>query len=147
MGEGTVNIDLQILLDATASMGTALNAMSQSMIELIDNIQTQINAETGFDAVLRVGVVAYRDPHWTDAPTENDFIAFSTNNAAVDAFLSNLAPIGGGDLPEDVNGGLKIMLDQEWTSEHKFIVHITDAGMLGETGPDPAGLMYQDLFA
>jgi len=144
--EGTTNIDLQILLDATGSMGAALSAMSQSLIEMIDNIQTEIKTQTGFDAALRVGAVAYRDPLWAEAPTDNEHIAFTTVNSEIDAFLASLAPNGGGDMPEDVNGGLRIMLDQEWTSEHKFIIHITDAGMLGENGPDPAGIMYQDLF-
>lgn len=142
--EMPVNIDIQILLDATGSMGAALQAMSASMIAMLDNISVNVKSQTELDAILRVGVVGYRDPF---AGAENEFIAFTEDNAAVDAFLSNLQAMGGGDWPEDVNGGLKIMLDQDWTSEHKFIIHITDAPALGASGPDAAGIMYQDLFA
>merc|ERR1719325_215362 len=141
---GTVEIDMQILMDATGSMGSEIDAMSNALIDMLDNIVADVKADTGFDALLRVGVVGYRDPF---AGAENEFIPFTTDNAAVDQFLSNLAATGGGDQPEDVNGGLKIMLDQEWTSEHKFIVHVADATALGIPAPDAAGIDHADLFA
>jgi len=141
---GTVEIDMQILMDATGSMGSEIDAMSNALIDMLDNIVADVKADTGFDALLRVGVVGYRDPF---VGAENEFIPFTTDNAAVDQFLSNLAATGGGDHPEDVNGGLKIMLDQEWTSEHKFIVHVADATALGIPAPDAAGIDYADLFA
>jgi len=141
---GTVEIDMQILMDATGSMSSSIQAMSNAVIEMLDNIVADVKADTGFDAILRVGVVGYRDPFVGD---ESEFIPFTFDNAAVDQFLGNLAAVGGGDTEEDVNGGLKIMLDQEWTSEHKFIVHIADANGLGIPAPDAAGIDYADLFA
>jgi len=141
---GTVEIDMQILMDATGSMSASIEAMSNALIEMLDNIVADVKADTGFDAILRVGVVGYRDPF---ANAESEFISFTTDNAAVKQFLENLAALGGGDLPEDVNGGLKIMLDQEWTSEHKFIVHVSDATALGIPAPDADGVDYADLFS
>jgi len=145
---GNVEIDLQILLDATASMSDSIEAMSNALIDMIDNIIADVKAETGFDAHLRVGVVAYRDPlASSSAQNQHEFIPFTTDNAAVDAFLSGVQATGGGSIPEDVNGGLVIALGQAWTSEHKFIVHITDAPARGIPAPDAAGINYADLFA
>jgi hypothetical protein len=151
--EGRVPIDLQILLDATFSMSSSIEALKAAFIDMIDNIVTEVRNQVGFEAELRVGVVAYRDPN-ESTPSEHK--VFSTLLNEVEAFINTIRPINGGQIPEDVNGGLRIILDQDWQAEQRFIVHISDA--VGKPGvfqggkwilqdqPDEDGLHWRTLF-
>jgi len=43
------------------------------------------------------------------------------------SFLDSVKAMGGGDLPEDVNGGLREVLKLEWASSTKCLIHFGDS--------------------
>ena len=72
-------------------------------------------------------------------------------------FISKVNATGGGDWPEDVTGGLRACLDQDWSIvSKKQVFHIFDApchgkkyhGGGGDDYPDgcPKGLVLEDLM-
>ena len=55
-------------------------------------------------------------------------LPFSDKIDEVKTYISKVCAIGGNDLPEDMQGGLKLCLLQDWTEEAiKRVVIITDA--------------------
>ena len=55
-------------------------------------------------------------------------LPFSDNIDEVKTYISKVSAIGGDDIPEDMQGGLKLCLLQGWTEEAiKRVVIITDA--------------------
>lgn len=83
-------------------------------------------------------------------------MAFNENIDEVRDFINKAQAIGGADAPEDVQGGLKLCLLQDWTEEAaKRCVLITDAPPHGRQyhkhGDDypngsPEGLVLEDLM-
>ncbi len=48
------------------------------------------------------------------------------------AFIDKLAAFGGADLPEDLAGGIKAGREQNWKSEARYCVIVTDAPCHGK---------------
>lgn len=75
--------------------------------------------------LVRVTVVGYRD-HGDRRRFEVK--PFTTDIRSVKDFIGCLYAEGGGDAPEDVVGGLKLLLMQEWTKKaYKRVIMICDA--------------------
>ena len=84
--------------------------------------------------LVRVTVVGYRD-HGDRRRFEVK--PFTTDIQSVKDFIGQLYAEGGGDAPEDVVGGLKLLTMQEWTKKaYKRVIMICDA--------PPHGLEYHD---
>jgi len=47
-------------------------------------------------------------------------------------FLTGVKPAGGGDAPEDINGGLREVLKLEWANPTKCLIHFADAPCHGK---------------
>lgn len=74
---------------------------------------------------IRVGFVGYRDHKDTERFT---ILPFTEDLEAVKAHINKTHAEGGGDMPEDVVGGLKMCLNQDWTEEAtKKVFLICDA--------------------
>lgn len=74
---------------------------------------------------IRISFVGYRDIN-----DKNIFyhLPFNTDVGLVKEVIGRVKADGGDDIPEDVQGGLKMALMQDWTEEAiKRIVLITDA--------------------
>ena len=80
----------------------------------------------------RIGIVAYRD--FDDG--EPQVLDFVTSSSEARAFMPTVRAYGGGDIPEDVQGGLKRALSLSWGPDAsvcegelvtRLIVHIADA--------------------
>ncbi|KAM0259347.1 hypothetical protein ACHAQJ_003379 [Trichoderma viride] len=99
--------DLLLLMDATASMGTFVEALNKSLPEVIS-----ISALTG--CFERIGVLAYRDycetqlTEWSGwcSPAAKVQGADVVSQDAVLEMARNILPIGGGDWPEAAKTGL-----------------------------------------
>ena len=78
----------------------------------------------------------------------------------MESFLSSLEAIGGGDVPEDVLGGMRQATLASWEQQARLLVHIADAPSHGsnlhqlaekwddyfEPGTEPHGLTYEPLL-
>jgi hypothetical protein len=69
-------------------------------------------------------VVGYKDHQ--DTPNIQ-FFDFARSTDRVHSFLSALKATGGGDVPEDVLGGIRQALNASWKSPTRCIIHIADA--------------------
>ena len=124
--EGNPGVDFCVMLDCTASMGGYID-MSRSKIKDIIKQVKDLYAESE----IRVAVAAYRDIG--DKPG-NELFKFSDDIDQAKAFLDRLGASGGGDAPEDVNGGFQMALYQlEWKNPVRIIIHVADAPCHGQT--------------
>ena len=103
---------------------------------------------------IRVCFVGYRDIKDRD---RFRVCGFSDDISMVKQFIASTNAEGGGDMPEDLQGGLKLALLQDWTAEAaKRVFIITDAPCHGNKyhaggGDDypkgsPDGLILEDLM-
>ena len=99
--------DLLFLIDCTASMSGHIHAAKTQVIRIVDAV-----SEAFFgDAEIRISVVGYRDHK--DRPNIQ-FLDFVHSAERVRTFLAGLKATGGGDLPEDVLGGIRQALGASW---------------------------------
>jgi len=116
--------DLLVVTDATASMGSYLQALNNSLPEII-----RISALTG--CFSRIGVVAYRDycggrlTEWSGWYTPGG--ADPGGATALLAFVKNLRPAYGGDWPEATKTGLACAYQHMREDAKTCIVLYTDA--------------------
>jgi hypothetical protein len=90
-------LDLCLLLDCTGSMSSWIQRSKDTLHEIIDTVKA---ANPGL--AIRVCFVGYRDVQ--DNPRFS-IHEFSEDIAQVKKFISGVQATGGGDWPEDVQGG------------------------------------------
>ena len=146
--------DLLFLIDTTGSMCSYINAAKDQVKSIVDDIKTSFLNESN----VRVAVVGYKDH--TDSPNVQ-FLDFTPSAEQVRQFLDRLDANGGGDLPEDVLGGVHRALNASWKQQTRCIIHIADAPPHGRSlhdldaredrypnpGSEPHGLTYEPLLA
>ena len=100
-------LELGLLLDCTSSMSTWIERSKKTLQEIISNV---VSSTDGLK--VRVCFVGYRD----HCDTERFAIhPFTDDITKIKDYISKVGAIGGGDFPEDVVGGLRKCLDQNWT--------------------------------
>lgn len=92
-------------MDCTSSMSSWLQKAKDTLIEIIDNVIKECEDEG--DLKVRVCFVGYRDIKDSQRFT---VLEFTDDLKAAKEFIQKTPAEGGGDLPEDVQGGLKITL-------------------------------------
>ncbi|CAF9906492.1 MAG: hypothetical protein GOMPHAMPRED_004743 [Gomphillus americanus] len=151
--KSTCSSDLLFLIDCTSSMRNSIVAVKENVKKIV----TDISAAFYDESKIRVAVVAYRDH--TDNPNIQA-LDFTTSTEQVFLFLTGLEATGGGDIPEDVLGGVNRALNMSWEQPTRCLVHIADAPPHGrvfqdppfdadrypEAGREPHGLLYEPLF-
>lgn len=118
--------DLLFLIDTTASMGSHIKAAKEQVKSIVRDIEMAFFNE----AEVRMAVVGYKDH--SDHPNI-EFLDFTPSADEVRSFIDKLAATGGGDIPEDVLGGLQQALNASWKQKTRCIVHIADAPPHGRT--------------
>lgn len=114
--------DVVFLLDASCSMQDDLDAVRARIDELLD--------QAGDGA--RAGLVLYRDQNvdgssWYER--KSDLVR--TSDAGLRSSLDAVTASGGGDIPESLYDAVTRVLEtQEWTSDDRSIMVLTDAGPL-----------------
>jgi len=101
-------LELGLLCDCTSSMHSWIDRAKKTLLEIISNV---VSSTDNLD--VRVSFIGYRD----HCDSERFSIQpFSNDITKVRDFIANVRAMGGGDLPEDVVGGLRKCLDQDWTA-------------------------------
>jgi hypothetical protein len=145
--------DLLFLIDTTGSMWSYINAAKEQVKSIVDDIKKAFLNESQ----VRVAVVSYKD-HNDDPNIE--FLDFTPSADRVHQFLDRLNACGGGDVPEDVLGGVHRALNASWKQQTRCIIHIADAPPHGRLlhdlddsqdcyanpGSEPHGLTYEPLL-
>lgn len=126
------SIDVCLLIDATGSMSTWIEAARATALSTAEQIRAKVPG-----AKYRLGYVAYRD--LCDGDTRFDIGALSEDVSAVQAAFGRVSASGGGDTPEDVAGGMHHTLQLAWSADTKIAILIADApahGFMGSSGGD-----------
>lgn len=108
-------LDLVLLLDATGSMANELDILKSGLNEMA----TEFNFQTD-STIFRYGFVVYRDQEKSDSiqlfGLTNDWGLFAEN-------LITVTAVGGGDYPENLNGGLyQAVTSINWNPEAKHVL-------------------------
>ena len=97
-------VDIAFVVDATGSMGDEMRYLGREMIDVMSRAGDSLA-----DADLRIGAVVYRDK-------EDEFLtrreAFDSNPIPARNLLNLTKATGGGDIPEAVDAGLWVGLDE-----------------------------------
>lgn len=113
-------LDLCLLLDCTGSMSSWIQRSKDTLKEIIDNVKSD-----NPDLDVRVCFVGYRDIQ--DKPRFS-IHEFTTDLDKIKKYISGVNASGGGDFPEDVQGGFHEALKQDWEANSvKMAFHIFDA--------------------
>lgn len=116
-------LELCLIMDCTGSMGPWIEKAKKTINEIID--KTIKECEEDGDLKCRVSFVGYRD---ISDSRRFEVKEFTADIDSVKNYISRIEASGGADLPEDMQGGLKVCLFQDWTEEAaKRAVLITDA--------------------
>ena len=101
-------LELGLLLDCTSSMWSWIDRAKKTLTEIVNNTVASCEG-----LKVRVCFVGYRDI--------KDRVRFSIHEFTDDIdkiikFIADVRAEGGGDLPEDVAGGLRKCLDENWSA-------------------------------
>lgn len=94
------SLDMMFIIDCTGSMGSWIEACKKEIRSIIDCVRNQ-----HFNIKIRVSIVAYRDH--CDGKDIEEICPFTDDIETCSIFLKKLVAKGGGDMPEDVAGGLE----------------------------------------
>lgn len=131
-----------------------INRAKETLSEVIDSVVQESKEEGENPLIVRVCFIGFRD-HKDDE--RFSVCPFTEDVQTVKDFMNNCIAEGGKDIPEDVVGGLKMCLLQDWTSDSiKKVFMIGDAPCHGKkyTGDlddhypsvSPEGLTIEDLM-
>ncbi|KAL4439708.1 hypothetical protein ABPG75_002709 [Micractinium tetrahymenae] len=151
-------VDICIMMDITGSMGRCIEAVKTKAVEILE-LAPRLHS----GAITRLSFVGYRDfppessndcPHFTVV----DFVE-KNNFRDLEMVIMGMRAGGGGDA-EDVTGALKKVLQLNWRSSTRLVIHFGDAPCHGDeyhdghpvNGPDaypdgnPDGLVPEELL-
>jgi len=114
--------DLLILMDVTGSMYAWLEEAKTKATGIVRDIEDATRSH------VRLGFVGYRD--YVDGDGRIVVSRISSKRKGFLAVVGGINAEGGGDIPEDVAGGLRMCGrggDVGWASPVKHIVHFGDA--------------------
>jgi len=141
-------VELCFIMDATGSMGSYIAMCQQKVGEIVD-IVTNDNPQT----TIKIAFVAYWDH--TDKEKVRVY-PFTTDVSLLKKNISLVKANGGGDIPEDICGGLKAAVGLDWKTRRRLMIIIADAPCHGTmyhnekdnypTG-DPGGLIPEVLLS
>lgn len=113
-------LDVVFVIDATGSMGWAIDEIKDRIYDIVRTVRTLVPAA-------RFGFVAFRDHNDPEFLVRIEPLTFST--AKLRRFLDPLQAYGGGDIWEEVNAGVTAGIDQSgWrVGARKIIIIVGDA--------------------
>lgn len=144
-------LEIALVMDCTSSMDSWIQKAKNTLNEIVDSIVDECKKEGNLK--VRVSFVGYRD-----IKDDERFrvLPFTDEINSVRSFIADSKAYGGGDLPEDLQGGLKLALQQDWTKEAiKRVFVICDAPCHGSkyhnvsddySEGSPDGLVLEDLM-
>lgn len=125
-------VDLCIVMDATSSMNSYMEKIILPLSEVIKELHSQVTISRK-GCTLRTAVTLYRDFSSSSiADDRTEGRDFSTDHTRVLHMLKKIRTEGGGDIPENVLGGLNTSLNYNWRGQKRFLVLIGDAPCHGK---------------
>ena len=116
----TKTLDLCLILDCTASMGSWIERSKDTLYQIIESVKTENKG-----LKVRVSFVAYRD---IGEHNRFDVTDFTEDIALLKNKITSQRAMGGADMPEDVQGGFNKALGLSWSADSiKSAFHIADA--------------------
>nr|ADI18250.1 hypothetical protein [uncultured Chromatiales bacterium HF0200_41F04] len=116
----TNGLDVVFVVDATGSMGWAIDEIKDRIYDIVSTVRTLVPAA-------RFGFVAFRDHNDPEFLVRSEPLTFST--AKLHRFLDPLQAAGGGDIWEEVNAGIAAGIDDSgWrVGARRIIILVGDA--------------------
>jgi len=111
------DVDVVFVMDSTASMGRYIQDVKEHISEMAEDIVDEFRNCTG-----RVGFVGYRD--FTEGDKRLEILDMTNKTSEFVDFVDKIRAYAGGDVPEDVLGGLNQALDLSWKAKNRIIFHI-----------------------
>ena len=122
------SLEIALVMDCTSSMSSWISRAKETLNDVIDSIIEECKNEGNLQ--VRVCFVGYRDIRDSQ---RFRVLPFTDNIESVRKFISESKAEGGDDLPEDLQGGLKLALQQDWTQEaSKRVFLVCDAPCHGK---------------
>lgn len=129
----TYHVDIVFCIDTTASMQPVLDLVKRNAMSFYDDLKRELDAKSKYVDQLRVKIIEFRD-FYADGPKamrESVFYSLPAQRGDFDAFVSVLAPEGGGDIPESGLEALSCAMQSAWSTggdkrRHVIVVY-TDA--------------------
>lgn len=135
-----VTVDLMILMDLTASMGSYIDQAKEQTRKIVVDVKKKFE-----DVPLKLAFVGYRD-HCDPKDKQLETLDFVDAATQIDKFESFVRdrcnPYGGGDQPEDVAGGLEAATQMRWSSSVRIVAMFADAPAHGDEYHDSMGDSY-----
>lgn len=113
------SVDLAFVIDATGSMASYIEGVKRHIRTIIKEVK-----RTHPGLSLRMAVVAYRD---VDDANRFEVLDFVSSVEEFESFVATIAAKGGGDLPEDMAGGLQQANHLHWKNTTRVVFCIADA--------------------
>jgi len=134
---GALSVDLCFVVDLTGSMKPYLKVIQTQILSIAKGIQDFLDDKFGDAAIrIRYGLIGYRDyEEYSNDWLRCDFLEELDELETV-VTGSTFVGQGGGDLPEDVLGGLDDACQLSWQSRARYIVWVGDAPAHGMQGQD-----------
>jgi Mg-chelatase subunit ChlD len=112
-------VDVCFVVDCTSSMALWISAVKDKVMDVVQGIKRENDV-----GEVRVAFIGYRD--YFDAER---FIVvdFTQDVAAFRSELQHVTAVGGGDIPEDMAGGLFKALTLSWKARTRSLILIADA--------------------
>ncbi len=129
----TYNVDMVFCIDATGSMGGAIDMVKNNALHFYNDIVNAMAAKQKTIDELRVKVVAFRDyvADGEEAMLATDFFSLPAQAADFERCVRSIEAFGGGDDPEDGLEALAYAIKSDWntggTKRRQVIVVWTDA--------------------
>ena len=136
---GGKTLDLCLVLDCTCSMYSWIQRSKDTLITIIDQVKAG-NPTLN----VRVSFVGYRDFGDREQFSNMDF---TEDLEKVKKYIASQPADGGGDIPEDVQGGFHHALGMKWEADSiKSVFHIADAPGHGKDIYDSKGSYWSDRY-
>src|ERR1043165_1491224 len=116
-----MEVDRCFVMDCTGTMAAHIDAAKNCIIKVAKYME-----EMRPSVKIRVGFCGYRDH--CDGADRLQIFPFTDSCARFENNLSGISAMGGGDIPEDVLGGLNAAVTQmAWRNQIRVLFHIGDA--------------------
>jgi myosin protein heavy chain len=126
-------LDLLFIIDITNSMDYYLDEAKNGMLGMIKEIQKQCAGSGIF-----LGFIGYKDFSDLDFGEKYINLEFTNKYESLIENIKYLKAEGGGDVAEDLCGGLEMGQNKEWSGKSRFAILVTDAPCHGKKYHDLA---------
>ena len=127
-------LDLLFIMDITNSMDFFLDQVKNNILKIISTIQKEC---AGIEIFL--GFIGYKDFNELDLDEEYINLEFTTDYESIKKNIEFVKVGGGGDIAEDLCGGLELGIKKDWKGKTRFAILVTDSPCHGNKYHDLSG--------